>query len=236
MSNLTQGLTGLEKFAMTRRGYIILIVLVAVLGAAASVVLTYTSHFSGKFSDIHATWGTFGDYVGGLLNPFIAFLNLIVTVVIAFEIHHLSKTEGDREQQSQRALLKTQLQFDLLKDHGSKFDHGMDVTFDMITQINPNSEERIKLQKLRIAQTRLDFQRAAMHLFGSFEHESFIQQWNQGIEQVHQWVDIVEAVPSIQHGMAIRTEQSVMMAVLYHEMLGRPVDEAVLLLGIQQQN
>lgn len=38
---------------------------------------TYFYHFSGSFSNSQEIWGTFGDYIGGTLNPILGFLSLI---------------------------------------------------------------------------------------------------------------------------------------------------------------
>ena len=46
---------------------------------------------SFTFSDSKADWGTFGDYLGGLLNPLISILTLAVTVYIAISINEYEK-------------------------------------------------------------------------------------------------------------------------------------------------
>ena len=52
---------------------------IAVLMAAA-VLYWYALHFGAEPSGTHGRWGEFGDYVGGLLNPGIAFLALLALV------------------------------------------------------------------------------------------------------------------------------------------------------------
>lgn len=46
---------------------------------------------SFTFSDTIGDWGIFGDYIGGLLNPFISILTLGVTVYIAWNINDYEK-------------------------------------------------------------------------------------------------------------------------------------------------
>jgi hypothetical protein len=46
---------------------------------------------SFTLSDTKGDWGTFGDYIGGLLNPFISILTLGVTVYIAWNINEYEK-------------------------------------------------------------------------------------------------------------------------------------------------
>lgn len=62
--------------------YLGMAILVA-LAAAGSVLAVYFAHFPTTFSAQQAEWGQFGDYVGGLLNPFfsvMAFFALLYTV------------------------------------------------------------------------------------------------------------------------------------------------------------
>lgn len=42
-------------------------------------------------------WGTFGDFFGGILNPIISFLTLVVTVVIALELKKIEDKNRERE-------------------------------------------------------------------------------------------------------------------------------------------
>lgn len=46
---------------------------------------------SFAFSETKGDWGTFGDYIGGLLNPFISILTLGVTVYIAWSINEYER-------------------------------------------------------------------------------------------------------------------------------------------------
>jgi hypothetical protein len=46
---------------------------------------------SFTWSEVKGDWGTFGDYIGGLLNPFISILTLGVTVYIAISINEYEK-------------------------------------------------------------------------------------------------------------------------------------------------
>lgn len=44
-----------------------------------------------QFSNTPGDWGTFGDYIGGLLNPYISLLTLIVTAIIAYMLYSYEK-------------------------------------------------------------------------------------------------------------------------------------------------
>lgn len=49
-------------------------------------------------------WGQFGDYVGGLLNPLFAFLNVAAVVYIAFAVQRFGESQRKAEQESERRL------------------------------------------------------------------------------------------------------------------------------------
>lgn len=60
-------------------------ILYVIFGAAALLVLAdisiYFLNFHGSFSDDHQKWGTFGDYLGGTLNPTLSFLGLLALLL-----------------------------------------------------------------------------------------------------------------------------------------------------------
>lgn len=48
-------------------------------------IILYCINFgSYKISDNPADWGTFGDYLGGTLNPILALIGLFITVALAY--------------------------------------------------------------------------------------------------------------------------------------------------------
>jgi hypothetical protein len=62
-------------------------------------------HFPGPIDDDQNTWGTFGDYVGGLLNPFFALIGLIA---ILYTVYLQSKElHESRIQQAEAAFENT---------------------------------------------------------------------------------------------------------------------------------
>ena len=71
-----------------------------ILAAASGVVVTtfvfYFINFSEGLSNDHERWGTFGDFIGGTLNPILSFLALIallLTVVLQSRQAEISKNE-----------------------------------------------------------------------------------------------------------------------------------------------
>jgi len=59
--------------------FLVGLVIVALL-AAIAVFSLYRSHFDGAWAPAQNTWGEFGDYFGGVLNPILTFITLIALV------------------------------------------------------------------------------------------------------------------------------------------------------------
>ncbi|KFE99014.1 hypothetical protein [Chryseobacterium luteum] len=69
-----------------------LISLIAIVMPVIFYVINF--HENDRSTD-PADWGVFGDYLGGILNPIISFLTLIITVIIAVNISGLEKRNHD---------------------------------------------------------------------------------------------------------------------------------------------
>ena len=67
---------------MNKTALAIISIIAGVLSLAA--IVAYVANFSGaEISRDPAHWGVFGDYLGGVLNPLLALITLLVTVYIA---------------------------------------------------------------------------------------------------------------------------------------------------------
>jgi len=62
-----------------------------------TVCLFYYIKFDGELSSDQSDWGTFGDYIGGLLNPLIALLNVMAFIYLTIVIEEQSSKKGQRE-------------------------------------------------------------------------------------------------------------------------------------------
>jgi uncharacterized membrane protein len=65
------------------------------------IVLTPTAIYILQFgnrplSSDPQTWGTFGDYIGGLINPVIGILTLIITIIIALELKKIEDQNTEK--------------------------------------------------------------------------------------------------------------------------------------------
>lgn len=64
----------------------------------ACVFIAYFSKFHGSLSIANADWGTFGDFVGGTLNPILSFLGLIALLLtIVLQSKELESTRKELE-------------------------------------------------------------------------------------------------------------------------------------------
>lgn len=117
-----------------------LVVLAAL--SIVGVLISYFSHFNGEFSKSSADWGTFGDFVGGSLNPLLAFLSfvaLLITLVMQSQQLELSRKElsATREelrraaeaQHESRKVLELQSQTQLMQQFENTF-------FSLLQQLN----------------------------------------------------------------------------------------------------
>lgn len=70
---------------------IVIATLITIIVIAAPIYFYVKDFHALQRSTDPADWGTFGDYFGGILNPIISLLTLIVTVVIAFYLSRIEK-------------------------------------------------------------------------------------------------------------------------------------------------
>lgn len=111
----------LETLTPQKLGRFLGVMIVIALMAAGLVIAIYYSHFA---KDLHlplsassTDWGTFGDYVGGTLNPFLAFLSFLALVFtlllqarqleMSREELHLARDERREATRAQQKLNET---------------------------------------------------------------------------------------------------------------------------------
>lgn len=103
-----------SKMASQSLKYLIraLIVIFATgFGLILFVISVYVWNFGGALSPDHSTWGEFGDFVGGILNPSLSFLGLIALLLTLWvqsrELRHsieelqLARDQLERSAQAQ---------------------------------------------------------------------------------------------------------------------------------------
>jgi len=91
------------------------IIIILVIAIAAMAILLalgfYFYNFNGSLSTTKSDWGTFGDYIGGTLNPFFGFLSLmaiLVTIVLQSSEMKLTRKEMELTRQEMERSVSAQ--------------------------------------------------------------------------------------------------------------------------------
>ncbi|UXZ94582.1 hypothetical protein K3169_19720 [Pseudomonas phytophila] len=130
----------------------ILAVIVSV--AMAAVVCAFGAYFynfgSAGFSESSADWGTFGDFIGGFLNPLLSFFGLIallLTIVLQGKELELTRKELKRSADSQekaQVLLDAQIKTQVKQQFESTY-------FSLLSQHNKMLEDIQEVNELKKA-------------------------------------------------------------------------------------
>lgn len=104
-------LSGLEHVISNHPGRVIIWILLFAILAVAAVLGIYFWNFHGQLSPKDETWGTFGDFVGGALNPILSFLALTgLLVTILLQSHEIRQSQIEVAKQAknlQEQLIET---------------------------------------------------------------------------------------------------------------------------------
>ncbi len=75
-------------------------IVLALIAISTPIYIYWKDFHSLNRSGNPNDWGTFGDFIGGILNPIISFLTLIVSIIIALELKKIEERNRDREIQA----------------------------------------------------------------------------------------------------------------------------------------
>ncbi|MEI6336190.1 MAG: putative phage abortive infection protein [Methylococcaceae bacterium] len=98
-----------ETITPTKLAEYFLWMIVIVFLFIAGIFGRYVTHFNGDLSTDQAKWGTFGDYIGGTLNPILSFISLIAlltTIVLQSKEFELTRDELKRNASAQEETKK----------------------------------------------------------------------------------------------------------------------------------
>lgn len=91
----------LRKYAP---GAVFLVLVLVLVFFVYKVLSLYFENFQGGFSNLNADWGTFGDYVGGVLNPvfgLLSFSGLLLTIYLQGKELKEARTQFSRSADAQ---------------------------------------------------------------------------------------------------------------------------------------
>lgn len=154
----------------------------------------YLLNFHSHISKDTQVWGTFGDYFGGILNPLIGILNLIILIFITFQINKLESVRGDHELSVQKTIALYSLKHDALKELNI-----------ILEQVQPEFVKSDKESKLKIIFIRNNFNAfitTNSYLFPFFEQKT----WESLRNSIESLADISGRYFKSNHELDIDTE------------------------------
>ena len=146
-----------EDFVSNNMLKILLGIFALALILTSALAISYAVYFDGHIIADHERWGTFGDYLGGALNPILSFFALIAILLTIVLQNRDLKLTRDEMKESKRALKLENFErtfFEMLRLPGIIVE---DITMhvkeqvETYSQISPKSTEiRTRIDKGRI--------------------------------------------------------------------------------------
>lgn len=118
-----------------------------ILGFAAAIVVIvftfYFREFHGEFSSVKADWGTFGDFIGGTLNPLLSFLGLIALLLTI--VLQSKELESTRKELNRSALAQEKTELALSEQSKTQIKQQFEGTFFSLLDQHNSALEKISL-------------------------------------------------------------------------------------------
>jgi hypothetical protein len=92
---------------------IYLVLVLSVLLCVGSFIMNFHSLPISRNSE---SWGQLGDYIGGLMNPIISIINVLVAIRIANAVNTFTEQQTKKQLDAQKEMVRTQLLYEVLKD------------------------------------------------------------------------------------------------------------------------
>ncbi|MGN2614732.1 putative phage abortive infection protein [Aliivibrio fischeri] len=127
----------------------------AFIGAIATrfiiILALYFTHFSGELSNKQEDWGTFGDFIGGSLNPLLSFLGLIALLLtIVLQNREL---EATREELARSAEAQVKSEVALSQQSGILEQQRFETTFFQLVNLH---NEIVKAMQVRHGKNNIE--------------------------------------------------------------------------------
>jgi uncharacterized membrane protein len=121
---------------------------IAALLLTGAVFLTYAWNFNSGISSQNTDWGTFGDFIGGTLNPIFGFISVILLFyAVTLQRKELKDTKNALKSQSKSAKTTTELQLlkAMLEFYEAESKTAEEIKIKSITAIKYHEEEIKKI-------------------------------------------------------------------------------------------
>jgi len=116
---IDEGLTGIMK--TTKPNWIFVLAgIIGIIFLAPSIF--YFSIFSSGLSSNQETWGQFGDFIGGILNPFLSFVSMIILAYLTHLVSQNDQKTSEKALKVQRKLVISQLRQQAFSEYISNVD------------------------------------------------------------------------------------------------------------------
>lgn len=123
-------------------------------GIVAVVIAFYFMNFSGSLSNEHERWGTFGDFIGGTLNPILSFFALaalLLTIILQSK-----ELEATREELIRSATAQEKSEVSLKKQSEILNKQQFEQTFFSLLEQHNTALEKISAPSARWAKNKSD--------------------------------------------------------------------------------
>ncbi|WP_284451692.1 putative phage abortive infection protein [Methylophaga thalassica] len=132
-------------------------------GIVVIVFVFYFMNFSGPLSSEHDRWGTFGDFVGGTLNPILSFFALIAILLTI--ILQSKELEATREELKRSATAQEKSEASLKKQSEILSRQQFEQTFFSLLEQHNSALEKISTPSGRWTNNRSDLDMARQSIF-----------------------------------------------------------------------
>ncbi len=92
------------------------IIIAGIVGIIFVIIPYVINFYNNDYSNRSEDWAQFGDYIGGTLNPILAFINLIVFILFTQRIQNLTNLNHEKVVETSREIAILSLKFDELKE------------------------------------------------------------------------------------------------------------------------
>lgn len=117
----------------TSKHWLLTFIAASALIALAITVGAYLWYFNSGISTAHATWGEFGDYFGGLLNPILSFLALLALLGTLYYQRLQLDTQVKELENSKEELRETRIELRKSAEHQEKSAQALSAQTELIS-------------------------------------------------------------------------------------------------------
>lgn len=124
-----------------KRNFILIFKILVIL-SIGPIIIYVIRFYSNPLSDNPTEWGPFGDFVGGVLNPFLTLGNIFILGYLTYQIAQKDENAEIKNLNLQRQLILSQLRQDAFKEYVQILDTVIHTYDDSWNQLNGSVGEK----------------------------------------------------------------------------------------------